>query len=94
MIAATTPAVLCCVASPPSSAETKVIDIELGGPGNVGDKLADYTDEINRNTVYAVLGSGDLAEATLAELEERGLTHGRTLELIALHPARFWSQNR
>jgi choloylglycine hydrolase len=64
----------------------KVVDVEVGGGGDVSELLVDYTVEANRALVEAVLGSDAGNPDIIKKLKSRGLTFEEALDLIAGHP--------
>lgn len=66
---------------------TRVVDIEVMGPGDVAGMLEEYTAEGNLKLVKGVLGL-KASEEVRALLATRGLTYDQVLEMIALHPTR------
>ena len=67
---------------------TRIVDVDSGGPGDMKNRLRDYTIEANRAIVKSILGSDKLIKGTAGELRPRGLTLEEALEIIALHPTR------
>jgi choloylglycine hydrolase len=68
---------------------TQVLDVEVGGAGDVSSLLGDYTVEGNRALVTAVLGTAIDDSTVIAELGRRGLTLDSALEMIAKHPTGY-----
>jgi choloylglycine hydrolase len=65
---------------------TKFLDVEIG-EGDVSALLMDYTVDANRALVAEVLDSDERSPETVQELEARGLTYDRALDLIGRHPS-------
>ncbi|UCG52928.1 MAG: linear amide C-N hydrolase [Candidatus Latescibacterota bacterium] len=66
---------------------TWILDVEAGGPGDVSALLEDYSVEANRAVVTRVLGRSRGEAGVINELEARGLTFDRALEMIIQNPA-------
>jgi choloylglycine hydrolase len=64
------------------------IDVNSNHSGILNDYLMDYTVEVNKEIVEAVLGLSNLSESTMTMLTSRGYTPEDVLDAIALHPTK------
>ena len=64
------------------------IDVNSNHSGKLNDYLSDYTVEVNKATVKAVLGLDNLSESSMNILISRGFVPSDVLDAIALHPTK------
>ena len=73
-------------------APVQYIDVNSNHSGILNDYLMDYTVEVNKQIVEAVLGLSNLSESTMIMLTSRGYTPEDVLDSIALHPTKVRRQ--